>query len=62
MASPRWSVMNRSAAIMHYTTAILIFRHWVAEGIIEADEMAIVESVLANKYGLPDSSIFRLNA
>jgi len=51
--------MSKALAIIHYKTAIRIFREWLAEGIISADELTRIDTAIAQKYGLSSYSIYR---
>lgn len=51
--------MSREEAIIHYKTAVVVFRQWLAEGIISEAELASIDAVVAQKYGLSSSSIYR---
>ena len=51
--------MNKERAIIHYTTALTVFRKWLAEGIITEEELAKIETIIAEKYGLSSCSIYR---
>jgi hypothetical protein len=51
--------MSREEAIIHYKTAVTVFRKWLTEGLISEDELANIDAVVAQKYGLSSSSIYR---
>jgi len=51
--------MNKERGIIHYTTALTVFRKWLAEGIITEEELAKIETIIAEKYGLSSCSIYR---
>ena len=51
--------MSREEAIIHYKTAVVVFRQWLDEGIISEDELAKIDTAIAEKYGLSSSSIYR---
>jgi hypothetical protein len=53
--------MSKQEALMCYKTAMCIFRNWAAKGVITADELRQIEAVLARKYGLSFSSLYREN-
>ncbi|MDP3486516.1 MAG: hypothetical protein Q8S19_01105 [Bacillota bacterium] len=54
--------MSKEQAIIHYKTAVAVFRKWLAEGIISEEELAKVDAAIADKYGLHPCSIYRQNA
>lgn len=54
--------MNKERAIIHYHTAIMVFRKWLQQGIINEDEFMKIDAIIAGKYGLPNSSIYRESA
>lgn len=51
--------MSKEQAIIHYRTAMTIFRKWLAEGIITEEDLMKIETSLAKKYGLLPGSIYR---
>jgi len=51
--------MSKEQAIIHYKTAVTVFRKWLAEGIISEDELTKIDTALALKYGLQSCSIYR---
>jgi len=52
--------MSKEQAIIHYRTAVAVFRKWLAEGIITEDELLKIDTLIAQKYGLSSCSIYRL--
>jgi len=54
--------MGKALAIIHYTTALAVFKKWLAVGIINEDELIKIEKAIAEKYGLSFRSIYRQNA
>lgn len=50
--------MNKERAIIHYHTAIMAFRKWLQQGIINEDEFMIIKALIADKYGLSRNSIY----
>lgn len=54
--------MSKEQVIIHYRTAISVFRKWLVEGIITEEELAKIDSLLAQKYSLSSSSIYRQKA
>lgn len=53
------TLMSREQAIIHYLTAIASFRKWLEKGVITDREFQEIESLAANRYELPQSSIYR---
>ncbi|MHB1652328.1 MAG: SHOCT domain-containing protein [Desulfitobacteriaceae bacterium] len=52
--------MSKEQAIIHYRTAMTVFRKWLAEGIITEEELSKIDTIIAQKYGLSSCSIYRL--
>jgi hypothetical protein len=52
--------MSKERAIMHYRLAMAVFSRWLSGGIIDEDDLTVIEEQLAQKYGLPAGSIYRL--
>ena len=57
--SQRRCRMNKERGIIYYTAALAVFRKWLAEGIITEEELAKIETIIAEKYGLSSCSIYR---
>jgi len=51
--------MTKQAAVIHYKAALVIFSKWLADGLISKDEYALIDEIVAIKYGLSPCSIFR---
>ncbi|MBS3885674.1 MAG: hypothetical protein KGZ56_01305 [Dethiobacter sp.] len=51
--------MSKQQAIIHYRTAIAVFRVWLAEGIITEEELTKIDIIIAQKYSLSSCSIYR---
>ncbi len=51
--------MSKEQAIIHYRTAMSVFRRWLDEGIICEEELSKIETIVAQKYGLLSCSIYR---
>lgn len=49
--------MNKEQGLIHYITALSVFKKWLADGIITEGELAKIEETLAKKYGLSRSVI-----
>ena len=47
--------------IIHYRMAMLVFQQWQSSGIITEEELARIETLIALKYGLSQSSLYRVN-
>ena len=45
--------------IIHYRAAVCIFQKWRDLGLISGEELLKISSLIAEKYGLPKSSIYR---
>jgi len=54
--------MSREHAVLHYQTAVTVFKQWLAQGLISPDELDELEAAIALKYGLSSCSIYRENA
>lgn len=57
--SQRRCVMTKEQAIIHYKTAMSVFRKWFTEGIITEEELLKIDTIIAQKYDLPSCSIYR---
>ena len=53
--------MNKEDAVLLYKTSIAIFKNWAATGLISDDELLTIEPMIAKKYCLSLSSIYREN-
>ncbi len=51
--------MSKQKAIIHYRTAVSVFRKWLKQGIISKEEFIKIDALIAEKYGLPKCSIYR---
>jgi hypothetical protein len=51
--------MSKELAVMHYKTAITVFKSWLDTGVITEDDFALIDDLIAQKYGLPNGSIYR---
>jgi hypothetical protein len=52
--------MTKPEAIIHYNTALLTIRKWMNQGLISEVEFNELSAIMAEKYNLPLSSIYRL--
>lgn len=50
--------MTKEEAILRYKAAMAVLKNWLIGGFISADEMAVIETKLAQKYGLSSRSIY----
>lgn len=50
--------MSKEDAILHYRTAMAVFRNWLDNGVITNVEFLNISADLARKYGLSTRSIF----
>lgn len=53
--------MSKALAVIHYATAMVVFKKWLTVGVISADELINIEIIIAEKYGLSARSIYRQN-
>jgi hypothetical protein len=54
--------MSKEQAIIHYNTAMAVFRKWLTDGHITEEELIQIDTIVADKYGLSSFSIYRQNA
>ena len=50
--------MMKHDSILHYKTAMAVFKKWHERGAISEDDLRAVSEALAAKYGLSLSSIY----
>ena len=53
--------MSKEEAILRYKTAMSVFKKWLSDGVISADDLLEIDTMLAQKYGLSTRSIFLEN-
>ena len=53
---------DKSTSVMLYKTTIAVFKKWLEQGLISCDEYIVIETIIAEKYGLYSSSIYRCSA
>ena len=53
--------MSKGDSILRYKTAMSIFKNWLATGVISATDLLVINTILAQKYGLSTRSIFLEN-
>ncbi|GHU34502.1 hypothetical protein FACS1894105_01610 [Clostridia bacterium] len=51
--------MDKFDSILHYRMAMSVFTKWRDNGNITSAELAMVETIMAEKYGLSLCSIYR---
>ena len=51
--------MSKEEAIIHYKTAVTVFRKWLSEGLISEDELTKIDTAIAQKYDISSLSIYR---
>lgn len=51
--------MNKQQAMIHYRVAMSVITKWLAASILNEGEFTKLESLFADKYGLPKGSIYR---
>ena len=51
--------MSKTEAVFNYTTSMSIFKQWQTTGLITADELSKIDTMIAEKYGLSLCSIYR---
>jgi len=51
--------VSKEQAIIHYRTAMAVFRKWLAGGVITEEELTRIDAAIACKYGLSPCSIYR---
>jgi hypothetical protein len=51
--------MCKRQAVIHYRTAMAVFKKWLAEGMISREELTKIDALIAQKYGLSIRSIYR---
>jgi len=53
--------MNKQEEVISYKTSVSIFKKWLREGVITADDYSVIETKIAEKYSLSSGSIYREN-
>jgi len=51
--------MTKQEAVIHYKAAVAVFEKWLAEGMIDAEDLTEIDTITAEKYGLSSCSIYR---
>lgn len=50
--------MTKEEAVLRYKAAMAVFSKWLTGGFISAEEMSVIDTNLAQKYGLSSRSIY----
>lgn len=50
--------MSKGEAILRYKAAMVVFKNWLVDGLITADDLSVINIKLAQKYGLSSRSIY----
>lgn len=53
--------MSKDEAILRYKSAMAVFKNWLSKGVISNDDLLVIDTMLAQKYGLSSCSIFLEN-
>jgi hypothetical protein len=53
--------MSKNDAVLRYKAAMSVFKSWRESGLISAEELSAIDTMLAQKYGLSSCSIYREN-
>jgi len=53
--------MGKEEAVLRYKTSMSVFKKWAADGLFSADELLAIDTIIADKYGVSLSSIYREN-
>ena len=53
--------MSKEDAILRYKASMVVFKNWLATGVISATDLLEINTILAQKYGLSTRSIFLEN-
>lgn len=53
--------MNKEEAIFNYKTSMSVFKKWHGDGLISDEELLKIDTIIAEKYGVSLSSIYREN-
>lgn len=51
--------MGKEEALINYTTAMILFKKLLSNGVINEDEFHQIDEALTQKYGLSTQSIYR---
>jgi len=50
---------EKKTAIMLYKTTVSVFKKWLAQGLISQVDYDVIDTIIAEKYGLSSCSIYR---
>lgn len=50
---------EKKTAIILYKATVVVFKKWLAQGLISQTEYDIIDTIIAEKYGLSSCSIYR---
>jgi hypothetical protein len=53
--------MSKEEGVIRYKASMSIFKSWAAEGLISGEELLAIDTMIAEKYGVSLSSIYREN-
>lgn len=53
--------MSKEEAVLRYKAAMSVFKKWLSDGVISADDLLEIGTMLAQKYGLSSYSIYLEN-
>lgn len=53
--------MSKDEAILRYKTSMAVFKKWLSDGAITESDLMVIDTMLAEKYGLSSCSIFLEN-
>ena len=53
--------MSKEDAILRYKASMVVFKNWLATGMISTTDLLEINTILAQKYGLSTHSIFLEN-
>lgn len=53
--------MSKDEAILRYKASMAVFKNWLANGVITDADLLLIDTMLAQKYGLSSCSIFLEN-
>jgi hypothetical protein len=53
--------VSKEEAILRYKASLSVFKNWAASGLISREELLTIDTMIAKKYGLSLSSIYREN-
>ena len=53
--------MTESVNVSQYKAAVSIFEKWHSIGLITEEELRVIDTITAEKYGINSTSIYRRN-